>query len=176
MKFLAAVFLSCISVLTCQQSNSVQKWSLETNNSITENLKVNCKARIVPGLSIPDTADTFLVSITYPSNSELSSFQTLPTTLTKANAKLLSNAVYHGYDKWAVETGSQWQVPTDHVSQNRSNCYKLTTLAANEGVLDLYQNFKSVHKTFYLLRNRHTVVHPSGSVMVGCGYYQGVVC
>ncbi len=149
-------------------------WSKETNNSLRLNVK-GCRIKYSPGLSMPEDSKTFLVSTFLPTKSELKAFENLPATLTKANAKVQEVNFQHQYD-WSKGTESLWYVPTDHVAQNRSNCYKLTELAAKEGVLDLFQNFKEVHRTFYLLRNRHAVIHPSGSVMVGCGYYQGENC
>ncbi len=148
-------------------------WRTESTHSINMNLKGDCSYTTSIGFNLPETPNTFLMTPFQPTKSEMRTYQKLPNTLTQANPLLLSNANYRGFYNWSFETKSQWQIPTDHPAQNRSNCYKLTILASTEKVLDLYQNFKAVSRTFYLLKNKYAVVHPSGAVMVDCGYYQG---
>lgn len=139
------------------------RWATETNDSINSNLRKPCTWELVPGLSIPEeSSDVFYASVIYPTNNELASFQSLPSTLMQANNFNNASAIKQGFEKWSTEKESQWHVPGDHVAQNRTMCFDLVKLASKEGVLDLYQGFKPVLKTFYILRNKHAVIHPSG--------------
>lgn len=161
---LVTFVLNCCFAL---QSADIVRWATETNNSINANIKQPCTWELVPGLSVPEeSSDVFYASINYPSKNELASFQSLPSTLMQANSFNKASAIKQGFEKWSTEKESQWHVPVDHVAQNRTMCFDLVKLASKEGVLDIYQGFKPVLKTFYILRNRHAVIHPSGKRFV----------
>ncbi len=177
MSFTVILLISSIKLVNSQLDKfdrSRMSWTAETNSSLITNIRGKCSWRLERGFIFSDDPDSLLVSIYQPIEKEFKSFNSMPNTLIKANKAVSSLSKASGYtQEWSRETKLQWLLPSDHVAQNRSNCYKLTQLATKEGVLDLFQNFKEVHKTFYLLRSRNAVIHPTGSVMMDCGYYQG---
>lgn len=153
----------------------VEAWNREINESLARNIKRECKWQMLNGLSLPQEGDDSLyVSTFLPSKAEVYQFQRLPSTLTLANAAMGETAVKRGfgYDKRASEKGPVWQIPLDHPGQNASNCFDLTMLAAKENVLDMYNSYKSIHRTFYISRGRNAVVHPNGAVGFACGHFQ----
>lgn len=188
----ASQLLLLLSASIAPRYANVAVWEKEANESLARNIRMQCKTKVVPGLSMPTSySDTLYVSTSYPSRAEVYSFQRLLPTLTRANAAITLNAIArginfgvfflvftvlgYGYDKWASEKGERWEVPSDHVGQNRSNCFDMTKLVGDGHILDVYKPFKNVHKAFYILRNKNAVIHPSGSVAFQCGYYMGLL-
>ena len=167
------LFLEGISAVLQTFIERQEYWETEINASLKLNIK-GCQWTQQSGYVVPlDSSDTFYMSKQLPTKSEWSSLQSLPVSLTKATKVLLDNAHLSKIYNNSFSTTLQWQIPEDHPSQKRKLCYNLTKLAAQEGILDLYQGFRAIERASYLLRNRRGVIHPSGSVGFNCGYYQG---
>lgn len=116
------------------------------------------------------------VEYLFPSLKEFKQMKQLPLTLTKAHRDVPVTAAMRRYNdqEWGSENILRWEVPRYHPGQNRKNCIKMTKISASGGkIYSFYENFRQIDRSFYLMQVFNGFVHPSGSVMTQCGYYQG---
>jgi hypothetical protein len=74
---------------------------------------------------------------------------------------------------WAAETQERWMIAKDHPGQERKNCVNITQSISQNYLNNLYDRYRNIQRTAYLLRGRSALIDHSGAVMFSCGYYQG---
>lgn len=138
----------------------------------SENHRGNERERRTKGMQ----RTNFHVQHFLPSWSDYQNLQQLPLTLTKAHrdVPLTASMRRYNYQEWGSEKILRWEVPMHHPGQNRNNCIRMTENAARDGKLySVYEEFRHIDRSFYVINARNALIHPSGAVMTKCGYYQG---
>lgn len=107
---------------------------------------------------------------------DIEQFQSLPSTLTKANRGIYEAATKRGYslERWGSEKGSRWEIPSDHPGQNKLNCVLQTKSIANGDITAFYDDYKKIERVSYIMRGDYGYIHPTGAVGFGCGYFRGM--
>jgi hypothetical protein len=168
--------------VTPQQHDSgdTLRWRREIDESLHRNIRGSCRHRTVDGrgsllhLSASNDTNEFLVMRLLPSKHEVDKFRQLPPSLTKSDANIEVLARKEGYNAdWLQMKVPRWEIPANHIGQNHSFCLRMVSLAATGKEIAFYESFREIHRAFYVAQIRHALVHPSGSVWAGCGYFMG---
>lgn len=156
-------------------AQQVKRWKVEISKSLANNIHGKCSlGEFELSDSYSRELSDFLYQPIFPSDTDTdaSIFTRLVPSLSEVNSRTLYNENSE-IAKWANDTSNLWMFPDDHPMQNRSSC-----LDAMKGAIDrthplVYESYKKVDRAFYVLRAKHGIIHPSGAVMLRCGYYQG---
>ena len=182
------LLVNCLSVLIIPLGISYYTNYTKTfKREMEQSLKRNLVLRPITGCQVQSHSSfkqSFLLSnasvavaAVFPTVKEIQDFQRTPDTLEAANKDLHRLAIKTGgYTlTWQHSNETRWVIPSDHPGQDRIKFMNLAAEISNGRVLQLYQDYKTdLQSASYLIKARHAVVHPSGSVGMGCGYYIGV--
>jgi hypothetical protein len=107
---------------------------------LNDNIVGNCLTKIVNSVSASSLSSTKLsvqesipVKLFPPSQHEVTSYINTIDTLTRANPELAGGLVLGKSRVPAFMIGNNWQLPADHVRQNKTLCVSAATRAGEEG-------------------------------------------
>lgn len=170
--------LFCIFQHSAFAESDSERWKNEIEESLKRNIHQCTWKRESGGprhFKSNTSSDYFTVKEYLPKEREVSQFRNLPITLSRGNpgVKVETDRKGYTYKNWASKKELRWEIPRTHVGQNKSFCIDMSHLLASGKTVNYYESFKTIDNGFYLLTASKAFIHPMGSVVLQCGYFQG---